>query len=1136
MSHGLPSVCPGCGRDHTGDRRAGGAKWLAWAGHGRAVALGELPHDCVSPASAVVRLTVYRGGVRQARTSAPWAGGLEAFAAEVARHAERVLPDKSRAAYYLDARTRAHRRRDTDVTHVTGETLDCDGAPGGDWGRLAGALEQVSLGAVLSRSSSHTPERPRWHALIPYAVDQPFDVAAKDEWTRRRAWLLGYLSALAGLPGVGKDYSAGPNSPACGLDLRAKSGPGTPVYLPARRTADQLAPEALVVPGGALGLERFLAATGYSEARRAWLDGEGAREAARQESACRRRAAAGPAGERGASLRQLPTACGEVARRYVRAHALLYAGCGDRNHVALAIGGYLGGRGIAPAIARELVDALATAGGVGGDRGRAAEYSARNALAGRAVAGLPTVARLLGQRAAEDLAGLGEVLAPGARSRSRGTRVVEPRRLPVVSDAEHARWLRERLADVERVGLDRLPTGSGKSYQAADAAVERAARGESVLVLVDSHDRAEGFVAEAEGAVRRQRVDVHVASLPRLDCAERRGAELERVRAAGYNPVRTVCAPTCRRATERSCLWLEEIQAAWHADALVAVKAHAQRTGFWQRDRVAKFRRVIVEEDALDLLGPEAALDRQRVQRFVAVVLPVVEAEARDDAERAVPRYAGLLQRQARGLATATQRIREVADAVLEAIRGESGVVSFGAGEAWPAEVDERLALAAVRANRNQGVPLPLNVLPALRAIAGGQRAVLDDGVLRFDLPRPIPSDRAVVVLDATGDAELLAADLGRPVEVLEGGDARPVRVVQVTDSLWSRRRLGLGRDQVLDAEQLGRLADQLAAVVRRERAARVGLVTYRDAVEPLREALRRRLPGRPRWTPRRERLEILTLHFGAARGSNALAGVDALLVAGTPTPSPWAVQRRALRLGEPTAGELLEAPAWHDGPGGERVWSYASPLMRRAHESVVGAELAQAVGRGPRRDAVPRGGIWLLTSAAVRVPWPIERVRLVDLDQRGPPARSASWEPAAAPGVEGVAWLPSTIEVPLVPTNQATPLCSRGLAGYAVAGDAGGPAGPSSPDRAVTRLVGRLGVRGLAARLGVAPCTISRWWSGARRPTADHAAVMRDLLADLDGGADAHGARGDFVDPAADAVMPLAPPAEDSAASRPTP
>jgi len=46
----------------------------------------------------------------------------------------------------------------------------------------------------------------------------------------------------------------------------------------------------------------------------------------------------------------------------------------------------------------------------------------------------------------------------------------------------------------------------------------------------------------------------------------------------------------------------------------------------------------------------------------------------------------------------------------------------------------------------------------------------------------------------------------------------------------------------------------------------------------------------------------------------------------------------------------------------------------------------------------------------------------------------------------------------------------------------------------------------------------------------------MRDLLADLDGGADAHGARGDFVDPAADAVMPLAPPAEDSAASRPTP
>lgn len=995
----LPEVCPACGKPHRGDPAA---KALALAAWRRARELGSLPAEAVAHAPAHLTVTRFEGGKAHAYGGRTWSGPLPAFALELQEHARQLVP-KGEGAYFVEAllhggdQGRAWRRdsaQRSDVIAWTARTLDADGVPGGDWTALVAAASVAGLGVLFQRSSSHTPELPAWHATIPLARPVTTDL---EEWQRQDAWLVGFFSALAGLRGVGKHLATaaevergeaagvGKRNAACGLDLRSKSGNrGTPVFPAARRSPEAEPPETFATPGGALDLEAFLLVTGYPEAREAWLAAAGPKRAARKRSTA-------PAGASGAMLARLPHRVRELVRTFAAAHGPAYAGCPDRNGAALAIGGALGRRGVAPGVAADLVEELAAAGGLqdAPARGRVARDSCQNALDGRATRGLTGLAKIVGPGPGlvRDLRDLVNELAPDTEPEREPFRVLAGSDAPRVGSADAQAFHRRVLSTPGAVGLDRRPPGTGKNHDLAEWLVDEygtpgAEPPTPVLIACDSHRSAEAFAATLRRHAERRGRSLPLAVVPRLQrnaedaegfvCAAGAAEEYHRAAGLGFNPVMAVCMrcefwPATAAGNGREpCGFHGQRADSWRQLIVFAQKTSLTMLGFWA-GRGAVFGRIVADEDASTALARKHEVTQADLFAF----------------ERAAVAGERWARAQVRRSSDAGDRIRleelvaaycaaqALSRALREAIAGadaEAGPVAVplaleaGACDALEGCNAGALEAGLWRAGAHTG-QRPKNLLPLLAGLAAAPSAVglvaLKGGVrqLVVDVATRPPAGVPFLALDATGDQELLARDLGRRVEVLAGGTGRTAHVVQLTDSLRSRTRFKL-REAEPDARELREAARVVAEIARRQRAERVGLVTYKDLTEPLTAALRAARP---------ELLAVECMHFGACRGSNAFqaAQVDLVVVVGTPDVPPAEVARYRLRIGPADPAELVEARDWVPMPGGE-VFTYPSEGMRRAHLSLVSAELVQAVGRGVRGDWEPLGGVWLLSGMSL--------------------------------------------------------------------------------------------------------------------------------------------------------------------------
>lgn len=154
------------------------------------------------------------------------------------------------------------------------------------------------------------------------------------------------------------------------------------------------------------------------------------------------------------------------------------------------------------------------------------------------------------------------------------------------------------------------------------------------------------------------------------------------------------------------------------------------------------------------------------------------------------------------------------------------------------------------------------------RIILNNERLIL--------LLRKAPADRLpphVIWLDATAEPHIYEAIFQRPVEVIDAQPRLTGRVIQVHNRSNNKRALldaeGNAREQPL--AQLQAQVDALA-----ERHKNPALITYQSLTDALG---RQKLP---------------TLHFFAARGTNALIENDALIVAGTPAPALEDVSKAA--------------------------------------------------------------------------------------------------------------------------------------------------------------------------------------------------------------------------------------------------
>ncbi len=154
--------------------------------------------------------------------------------------------------WFAPATTKNGRCRDEDIEAITQLSLDADNV--GDWDVMRRVLEDAGLAHIIQRSSSHTPERPKWHVHIPLFVHWS---GAKREWRRLYRHCVGWFSAAAELK-----FDLNGAQPSFGFD-KATDRLGQPWFPATRRTPESAPAETICREGLAFDLEHFLAITGF---------------------------------------------------------------------------------------------------------------------------------------------------------------------------------------------------------------------------------------------------------------------------------------------------------------------------------------------------------------------------------------------------------------------------------------------------------------------------------------------------------------------------------------------------------------------------------------------------------------------------------------------------------------------------------------------------------------------------------------------------------------------------------------------------------------------------------------------------------------------------------------------------------
>jgi hypothetical protein len=159
---------------------------------------------------------------------------------------------KGEGPWFTPGLTKNGRCRDEDISEITQLALDADNV--GDWGPMQALLGETRIAHVMHRSSSHTPERPKWHLHIPLYLHWSGD---KLEWRSIYRHCVAWFSAAAEL-----SYNFNGRQSMYGFD-KSTDRLGQPWFPPTRRNEDAVPAETICKQGLALDMEAFLHVTGF---------------------------------------------------------------------------------------------------------------------------------------------------------------------------------------------------------------------------------------------------------------------------------------------------------------------------------------------------------------------------------------------------------------------------------------------------------------------------------------------------------------------------------------------------------------------------------------------------------------------------------------------------------------------------------------------------------------------------------------------------------------------------------------------------------------------------------------------------------------------------------------------------------
>lgn len=540
------------------------------------------------------------------------------------------------------------------------------------------------------------------------------------------------------------------------------------------------------------------------------------------------------------------------------------------------------------------------------------------------------------------------------------------------------------------------PTGAGKTTAAARWVAQTgktcwlADRREDVDAAVQAIEAAGGEVG------RVVPLDGETNGVPNCLCPE----VINWWQAKGYNYQAGFCKAVCDRKDDlRECPFIMSVAELEHADTIVATKALARRPGFFSAFGNQQRQTVVLDEDPIKLLRPTVAIDRAQLSEYLVVLDGIDEWIRRQPNE--FEQAAGLKESQ-HSRQIGTWLWKKIAR---QPVGGQPEAVDIPA-QLRPTRAVSELTSKARKLGRRvlcrgfyhlmrkDPEKTVRNVCRDLwdlvgKCVAGRTVFVTHEKAL-FHLRINIPRRKNVVVLDATGNPELLRPLFApRAVEVLADERVEPAgRIIQLMDFNGPRSYLNQLRPKavrIIDA--IGDLHPQGSLV----------LISHLSCVRELAKASRHH-----------ERIKVA--HFGGLRGRNDLETsshqrIAAHVVMGSPKTTEDARRQLALAvygrsilpfqdlttIRRPVFGLIPHELAREEGQ--RQLWEvrlkgYADPRMQAVYDYTVVAELTHAADRARvliHQDAV----VYLVTNEPCPRLWFAELCFADDLLDLSPGPRS---------------------------------------------------------------------------------------------------------------------------------------------------
>lgn len=193
--------------------------------------------------------TIWNGGKYDTTDGAPFIDTVPSFATALREYGGNVVA-KGAGSWFSPVLTRNGRCRDEDIEAITLLSFDADNV--GDWHLLLDQLEHSGLSYIAQRSSSHEPNRPKFHVHLPIKA---WWNGSKPEWRPMYRHCVGWFSVAA-------ELDSDLDVPIYGFDL-STDRLGQPWFFPAKRVPWQTAPETRYALGNAIDLELFLSLTEF---------------------------------------------------------------------------------------------------------------------------------------------------------------------------------------------------------------------------------------------------------------------------------------------------------------------------------------------------------------------------------------------------------------------------------------------------------------------------------------------------------------------------------------------------------------------------------------------------------------------------------------------------------------------------------------------------------------------------------------------------------------------------------------------------------------------------------------------------------------------------------------------------------